>query len=89
MEEVKGNFVLEVLPDKVEHRETYFLWHLEDRVAQRYSPIYCAPSMPSALRNFEELCEKNKVRKGDLRLHFIGVYENGVLRAMDELGGES
>jgi len=56
---------------KVEKTDRWVLWQIEDRVAQRWSPVFCAPSMESARRQYLEALNKQGATKDELIAHAI------------------
>lgn len=71
---------LELKP--VERKDRWLLWEIEDRVAQRVSPVFCAPSEMAIERQYQDMMKKNEAKEGDFAYRIIGVYDAGVLMAM-------
>ena len=79
----KDNFtVVELSP--VERKDVWYLWEIEDRVAQRMTPVFCAPSITAIERQFQEICDKQKAKPGDLAKRIIAVYNQGKFLVMEE-----
>lgn len=68
-----------IILDKTPHLEKWVLWQIEDRIAQRRSHILCAPSLAIAMRQFNEVKDKQNARKGDLYMYVVGTYDKGKL----------
>lgn len=67
----------------VERKDRWLLWEIEDRVAQRVSPVFCAPSELAIQRQYEDMMKKNEAKEGDFAYKIIGVYDAGVLMALN------
>jgi hypothetical protein len=74
--------VIELEP--VTRTERWFLWQVEDRVAQRWSPVFCAPSMAVIEKQFKELKEKQKSVEGELYKRVIAVLDGEKLMEVME-----
>jgi len=70
--------------EPVERIESWLLWEIEDRVAQRVTPVFCAPSRTAAKREFEKIMEERKARPGDYHAYVVGYYSKGELMAAKE-----
>jgi hypothetical protein len=74
--------VLELEP--VPRRDKWYLWQVEDRVAQRWSPVFCAPSRGVIEKQFKELKEKQNAAEGELWKRVIAVLDGENLMEMVE-----
>lgn len=70
--------------EAVERTEAWLLWEIEDRVAQRVSPVYCSPSRTAAQREFQRVKEERKARPGDFVAYVVGYYNKGELMTSGE-----
>jgi len=68
-------------PEKV---DKWYLWQVADKVAGRWTPIFCAPSVASVYRQFEELKQKHNGKPGDFSAEIIASMENGDLVVLHE-----
>lgn len=79
--EEKNEFVV---LEPVERKDRWYLWEIEDRVAQRVSPVFCAPSMEAIEREFQKVVAKMEAKQGDFIKCVIAVYDAGKLLTMEE-----
>lgn len=70
--------------EPVERTEAWLLWEIEDRVAQRVSPVFCSPSRTAAQREFQRVVEERKGRPGDFAAYVVGYYNKGELLTSGE-----
>lgn len=71
--------IIELKP--VERRETWVLWEIEDRLAERVSHVFCAPSVGVAEKQFQEAKQKQGAKEGELHMRIIAMYVAGELKA--------
>lgn len=71
---------LELKP--VEHKDTWILWEIEDRIAERISSVFCSPSIAAAEKQFNEILQKQNTTPGELVMNKLAVYESGVIKAL-------
>lgn len=74
--------ILELEP--VERKERWYLWEVEDRVAQRVTPVFCAPSMMAIEKQYAELLEKQRAKPSELVKRVIAVYDQGKFLVMED-----
>ena len=54
-------------------REKYFLYQIFDRIAERYSPVYCATSVAACERDFNNMLSKAQhANREDFVLEILG-----------------
>lgn len=70
--------------EPVERTEAWLLWEIEDRVAQRVSPVFCSPSRTAAQREYQRVVEERKARPGDFAAYVVGYYNKGELLTSGE-----
>lgn len=78
------NETINVKLERPEKVDKWYLWQVADRVAGRWTPVFCAPSVESIHRQFEELKAKHSARPGDFTAEIIGAVENGDLVVLHE-----
>lgn len=74
--------ILELEP--VERKERWYLWEVEDRVAQRVTAVFCAPSMMAIEKQYAELLAKNNAKPSELVKKVIAVYDQGKFLVMED-----
>lgn len=54
-------------------REKYFLYQIFDKIAERYSPVYCATSVAACERDFNNMLVKAQhANRDDFDLEILG-----------------
>jgi len=66
---------------EVPRRDTWVLWEIEDRLAERVSHVFCAPSVGVAEKQFNEAKEKQGAKDGEMHMRIIAMYVAGELKA--------
>ena len=77
-----GEVILELEP--VERKERWYLWEVEDRVAQRVTPVFCAPSMMAIEKQYADLLAKHNAKPSELVKKVIAVYDQGKFLMMED-----
>lgn len=70
--------------EPVERTEDWVLWEIEDRVAERVSPVFCSPSRVAAQREFQRVVQERKALSGDFKAFVVGYYNKGELMKSGE-----
>lgn len=70
--------------DPVERKERWVLWEIEDRVARRVSPVFCAPSELAVEKQYKELLDKHNAKPSELVKKIVAVYDSGKFLLMED-----
>lgn len=76
-----------IILEDVEKTEIWYLWQIEDKVANRWSHVFCSPSLEMIRRQYNEILEKNKSKKSEVVAHLIGCLDKYELVRLEEVIG--
>lgn len=70
--------------EPVERKDRWVLWEVEDRVAKRVTPVFCAPSELAIEKQYQELLKKHEAKPTELVKKIIAVYDGGKFLVMED-----
>jgi len=71
--------------EEVRKTDNWVLWQIEDLVAERWSQVFCAPSVESARRQYLEVLSKQNSTKDEIKTHLIAAMQGENLFQMNEV----